>query len=97
MDLVHARRIRGALEVKWLVSILSVGSARQRDVDEAAEQIDRFSSLGGSGADGWDVSMPRYYHGAWPFYFKAKGSYSSRLQRRSSSVAPNPLPSDKVS
>ncbi|MGU3407678.1 hypothetical protein [Methylobacterium brachiatum] len=97
MDLVYARCIRGALEVKWLVSILSVGSARQRDVDEAAEQIDRFSDLGGLGADGWDVSMARDYHDAWTFYFKAKGGYSSWLQRRSSSVAPNPLPFDKVS
>jgi catechol 2,3-dioxygenase-like lactoylglutathione lyase family enzyme len=26
-------------------------------------------------ADGWDVPEPRSYHGAWTFYFKAKGGY----------------------
>jgi catechol 2,3-dioxygenase-like lactoylglutathione lyase family enzyme len=26
-------------------------------------------------ADGWDVPEPRDYHGAWTFYFKAKGGY----------------------
>jgi catechol 2,3-dioxygenase-like lactoylglutathione lyase family enzyme len=26
-------------------------------------------------ADGWDAPAPREYHGAWTFYFKAKGGY----------------------
>ena len=26
-------------------------------------------------ADGWDVPPPRDYHGAWTFYFKARGGY----------------------
>ncbi len=26
-------------------------------------------------ADGWTVQEPRDYHGAWTFYFKAKGGY----------------------
>ncbi|WP_026607017.1 VOC family protein [Methylocapsa acidiphila] len=26
-------------------------------------------------ADGWDAPAPRDYHGAWTFYFKAKGGY----------------------
>jgi catechol 2,3-dioxygenase-like lactoylglutathione lyase family enzyme len=26
-------------------------------------------------ADGWDAPVPRDYHGAWTFYFKAKGGY----------------------
>jgi catechol 2,3-dioxygenase-like lactoylglutathione lyase family enzyme len=26
-------------------------------------------------ADGWDAPPPRDYHGAWTFYFKAKGGY----------------------
>jgi catechol 2,3-dioxygenase-like lactoylglutathione lyase family enzyme len=26
-------------------------------------------------ADGWDPPAPRVYHGAWTFYFKAKGGY----------------------
>lgn len=26
-------------------------------------------------ADGWDAPAPRMYHGAWTFYFKAKGGY----------------------
>jgi catechol 2,3-dioxygenase-like lactoylglutathione lyase family enzyme len=26
-------------------------------------------------ADGWDAPAPRNYHGAWTFYFKAKGGY----------------------
>jgi catechol 2,3-dioxygenase-like lactoylglutathione lyase family enzyme len=26
-------------------------------------------------ADGWDPPAPRDYHGAWTFYFKAKGGY----------------------
>lgn len=26
-------------------------------------------------ADGWDAPAPRAYHGAWTFYFKAKGGY----------------------
>jgi catechol 2,3-dioxygenase-like lactoylglutathione lyase family enzyme len=26
-------------------------------------------------ADGWDVPEPRDYHGAWTFYFKAKGGF----------------------
>lgn len=26
-------------------------------------------------ADGWDVPAPRDYHGAWTFYFKAKGGF----------------------
>ena len=25
--------------------------------------------------DGWDAPLPREYHGAWTFYFKAKGGY----------------------
>ena len=25
--------------------------------------------------DGWDAPAPREYHGAWTFYFKAKGGY----------------------
>ena len=25
--------------------------------------------------DGWDAPEPRDYHGAWTFYFKAKGGY----------------------
>jgi catechol 2,3-dioxygenase-like lactoylglutathione lyase family enzyme len=26
-------------------------------------------------ADGWDAPAPQVYHGAWTFYFKAKGGY----------------------
>ena len=26
-------------------------------------------------SDGWDAPAPRDYHGAWTFYFKAKGGY----------------------
>jgi catechol 2,3-dioxygenase-like lactoylglutathione lyase family enzyme len=26
-------------------------------------------------ADGWDAPAPRNYHGAWTFYFRAKGGY----------------------
>jgi catechol 2,3-dioxygenase-like lactoylglutathione lyase family enzyme len=26
-------------------------------------------------ADGWNAPEPREYHGAWTFYFKAKGGY----------------------
>jgi catechol 2,3-dioxygenase-like lactoylglutathione lyase family enzyme len=26
-------------------------------------------------ADGWDIQAPHNYHGAWTFYFKAKGGY----------------------
>ncbi len=26
-------------------------------------------------ADGWNAPAPRDYHGAWTFYFKAKGGY----------------------
>ncbi|WP_158807255.1 VOC family protein [Beijerinckia sp. L45] len=44
-------------------------------------------------ADGWDVPEPRDYHGAWTFYFKAKGGYfvevatETRLGPRDSTAA----------
>lgn len=42
-------------------------------IQESREQVDALHARLTS--DGWDVPDPRDYHGAWTFYFKAKGGY----------------------
>ena len=42
-------------------------------LQESREQVDVLNAR--LKADGWDVPEPRDYHGAWTFYFKAKGGY----------------------
>ncbi|MCJ2019518.1 VOC family protein [Methylobacterium sp. E-065] len=42
-------------------------------IQESREQVDALNAR--LKADGWDVPEPRDYHGAWTFYFKAKGGY----------------------
>lgn len=40
---------------------------------DSNEQVDAVNAR--LKADGWDAPAPRAYHGAWTFYFKAKGGY----------------------
>ncbi|MCJ2072586.1 VOC family protein [Methylobacterium sp. J-030] len=42
-------------------------------IQDSREQVDALNTR--LKADGWDVPEPRDYHGAWTFYFKAKGGY----------------------
>jgi catechol 2,3-dioxygenase-like lactoylglutathione lyase family enzyme len=42
-------------------------------IQGSREQVDALNAQ--LKADGWDVPEPRDYHGAWTFYFKAKGGY----------------------
>jgi catechol 2,3-dioxygenase-like lactoylglutathione lyase family enzyme len=42
-------------------------------IQESREQVDAMNAR--LRADGWDAPEPRDYHGAWTFYFKAKGGY----------------------
>lgn len=42
-------------------------------IQNSREQVDALNAR--LKADGWDVPEPRDYHGAWTFYFKAKGGY----------------------
>ena len=42
-------------------------------IQESREQVDSVHAR--LVADGWDAPTPRDYHGAWTFYFKAKGGY----------------------
>lgn len=42
-------------------------------IQDSREQVDALNAR--LKADGWDVPEPRDYHGAWTFYFKAKGGY----------------------
>jgi catechol 2,3-dioxygenase-like lactoylglutathione lyase family enzyme len=42
-------------------------------IQETAEAVDAIHAR--LVADGWDAPVPRDYHGAWTFYFKAKGGY----------------------
>ncbi|MCJ2138635.1 VOC family protein [Methylobacterium sp. E-066] len=42
-------------------------------IQENREQVDALNARLKAG--GWDVPEPRDYHGAWTFYFKAKGGY----------------------
>ena len=42
-------------------------------IQDSREQVDALNAR--LKADGWDVPEPREYHGAWTFYFRAKGGY----------------------
>lgn len=42
-------------------------------IQDSKSQVDAINAR--LKADGWDVPEPRNYHGAWTFYFKAKGGY----------------------
>lgn len=42
-------------------------------IQDSREQVDALNAR--LKADGWNVPEPRDYHGAWTFYFKAKGGY----------------------
>jgi catechol 2,3-dioxygenase-like lactoylglutathione lyase family enzyme len=42
-------------------------------IQDSRSQVDAINAR--LKADGWDVPEPRDYHGAWTFYFKAKGGY----------------------
>lgn len=42
-------------------------------IQESREAVDTLNAR--LRADGWDVPLPRNYHGAWTFYFKAPGGY----------------------
>ncbi|XYD12487.1 VOC family protein (plasmid) [Methylobacterium sp. NMS12] len=60
-------------------------------IQGSREQVDALNA--GLKADGWDVPAPRDYHGAWTFYFKAKGGYfvevatETKLRRVEATVA----------
>jgi catechol 2,3-dioxygenase-like lactoylglutathione lyase family enzyme len=42
-------------------------------IQDSREEVDAMNAR--LRADGWDAPEPRDYHGAWTFYFKAKGGY----------------------
>ncbi|MCJ2056341.1 VOC family protein [Methylobacterium sp. J-048] len=42
-------------------------------IQDSRDQVDALNAR--LKVDGWDVPEPRDYHGAWTFYFKAKGGY----------------------
>ncbi|MCJ2052233.1 VOC family protein [Methylobacterium sp. J-070] len=42
-------------------------------IQDSREQVDALNAR--LKIDGWDVPEPREYHGAWTFYFKARGGY----------------------
>lgn len=60
-------------------------------IQGSREQVDALNAR--LKADGWDVPAPRDYHGAWTFYFKAKGGYfvevatETKLRRVEATVA----------
>ena len=42
-------------------------------IRDSREEVDAINAR--LRADGWDAPEPRDYHGAWTFYFRAKGGY----------------------
>ncbi|MCJ2085010.1 VOC family protein [Methylobacterium sp. E-005] len=58
-------------------------------IQDSREEVDALNAR--LKADGWDVPEPRDYHGAWTFYFKAKGGYfievATRTQLRRAEAA----------
>ncbi|XYD11868.1 VOC family protein (plasmid) [Methylobacterium sp. NMS12] len=42
-------------------------------IQDSREEVDALNAR--LRDDGWDVPEPRAYHGAWTFYFRAKGGY----------------------
>lgn len=42
-------------------------------IQESRDDVDALNAR--LKTDGWDVQEPREFHGAWTFYFKAKGGY----------------------
>ena len=49
-------------------------------IQDSREQVDGLNAR--LRADGWDAPEPREYHGAWTFYFKAKGGYYVEVATR---------------
>ena len=55
-------------------------------IQETREAVDAIHAR--LAADGWGAPAPRKYHGAWTFYFKAKGGYFIEVS--------SPTPIDRI-
>ena len=77
------KRKRGAFAYPEESDVLHIGF-----LQETREQVDAVHAR--LVADGWDAPEPRAYHGAWTFYFKAKGGYFIEV------ATPTPFDRDRL-